>query len=525
MRGKISYYNENTHIGMIVDKAKVAYEFKLAIWFDQHRLPTANMYVDFKADKNGKVEQIKESALLKLQRKYDVTENDFWQSVDEEALEDLAVARREKLINDRILNIVPKAIAEDYSIADCFLAFFADSVELIYRYEEIAFSDIPQSQRLDYFKLKRFMLKAKSQLLQTDGSISGEPFSRMEKEFSELEFVVSEVLKQKSKDMQTLFNEIYLTQQINFLRVERRLGIDSQRVFELGISVKRADESISMWQNKLKAERNADNIASLQAKIARLVESQESAATELKEIEKNKNLFAEHIQQFKNAKYKEFMQSFGFETELKGVVDALRTVIEHVAFKYDILLWEGAINSNIVRNTFYKQTTSGNFCTATFLRYYLKPLNKNALNKNDEALSSYLAKYDKYIAKQVLILSENKEIITDIMMTVYGNYKDSVVHQFHRAVDSLHWFRANRAAIALFDEQNRTLSPEELAESYAKAHPRERFGIVVFNSKNSSTTKFSENIEIVRLGGLYSTKEINKTVMRMLADIEPVFLN
>jgi len=525
VRGRISYYNEKTHTGMIVDKAKVVYEFKLAIWFDQHRLPSANMYVDFKANDHGKVEQIRESAFLKLQRKYDVTENDFWQSVDEEALEDIAVARREKLINERILNITPRPIAEDYSIGDCFLAFFADSVELIYRYEDIAFSEIPQNERLDYFKLKRFMLKAKSQLLQTDGSVSMEPFSRMEKEFSELEFVVSEVLKQKNKEMQTLFNEIYLTQQIGFLKMERRLTLDSQRVFELGISVKRASDSIAMWQTRLKSERNADNIASLESKIAHLIASQESAAAELKEIEKNKIPFAEHIKYFKNTKYREFVQNFGFETELKGIIDALRTVIEHIAFKYDMLLWEGAIGSNIIRNTFYKQATSGNFCTATFLRYYLKPLNKHALSKPDEALYGYLSKYDKYIAKHVLILSENKEIIEDITMMVYGNYKDSVADQFHRAVDSLHWLRNNRAVMAIFDEQNRTLSPEELAENYSRAHPDEEFSIVVFNSKSSSKTKFSEKIEITRLGGLYSPKEIERAIVCALIGPESAVSN
>ncbi len=523
MRGKVSYYNEKTHTGMVIDKARVPYEFKRTIWYDQHRLPTMDMYVDFRVNEMGKVDQIKESAFLKLQRKYDVTENDFWQSADEEVLEDLAVARREKLINDGLVYLSPSMISEDYSIGDCFLAFFADSVELIYRYEEMAFDESVQNDRVDYFKLKRFMLKAKSQLVQSDGSIAIEPFNKMEKELAELEFVALETLKQKTKKMQTLFEEIYLSQQIGYLRVERRLKLDTQRTFELNLAIKRADDNISMYRNRLHREHHEDVIASIEHKIARALSEQEAAVIELRKIESNKGPFEEHLRHFKSAKAREFVENFGFETEVKGIVDALRTIIDRIAFNYDTLLWQMAINSHIIRNTFYKQTSEGNFCSATFLRYYLKPLNKHTLSKPDETLYNYLAKYDKCTAKHVLVLSETKDAIEEIVLAVYANYKDSVAHKFLRAVDSLHYVKHNNASLAIFDEHNRTLSPEELAEHYAAAHATQRFGILVFNSKRESTVQFSQNIEIVRLAGLYSAKEIEQKIVQMLGDADSAY--
>lgn len=516
MRGKISYYNEKMQTGMVVDKARIVYEFKRANWFDQHRLPAADMYVDFKANELGRIEQIKESDFVKLQRKYDITENDFWQSKDEEALEDVAVARRERLINDGILSIAPKSIPEDYAIADCFLAYFADSVELIYRYEDLAFSESEEDGRLDYFKLKRFMLKAKAQLVQSDGTVDVEPFNTMERQLFELEFVALETLKNKNKTMETLFEEIYLSQQIGFLRMEKRLKLDSQKAFELSINIKRAVESINMWQTRLKTERNQEYIASMNEKIERMAESKRSAEEQLQTIEKNKALFAGHIKHFKEAKYAEFVNNFGFEGELKGVVDTLKKVIGHIAFRYDTLLWQCAVNSNIIRNTFFRQTSVGNFCSATFLRYYLKPLDKRLLSKPDEALYGYLTRYDRDIAKHVLVLSEHKDVIEEVSMMVYGNYKDAVVHQFHRAVDSLHWLKGRNAAMAVFDEQNRALTPEELAESYVAAHPDIRFVILVFNSKKNSKTKFSANIEIWRLGGLYAPRNIEAAIAQIL---------
>ncbi len=516
MRGKISYYNEKTQTGTVVDKARIVYEFKSGSWFDHHRLPMADMYVDFKANEHGKIDQIKESAFLRLQRKYDVTEADFWQSADEEALEEIAIARRERLINENVLNIIPKPIAEDYTIGDCFLAFFADAVELVYRYEDIAFDESAENGRLDYFKLKRFMQKAKSQLAQTDGTISMEPFNQMEKEFSELEFVISEALKQKTKNMELLFEEIYLTQQIGYLKMQRRLDIDKQRAFELNITMKRAKENIAAYKSRLSHEHGIDAAASLENKIAHALHEHESAEKEIQEIEKNKILFSGHLKNFKESKYHEFSHSFGFETELKGIVDALKTIIERIAFNYDTLLWQSAVNSHIMQNTFYRQSTEGNYCAMTFLRYYLRPLNKHALSKPDEALYHYLLKYDTHIAKQALLLCEDAEKMNEISLLIYGGYKDVVVHQFSRAVDSLHWVRASRAAFAVFDEKNHSLSPEELAENYASAHPEDNFKIIVFNSQKSGAVKFSQNIEIIRVAQPYNIVELETTILQIL---------
>lgn len=512
MRGKISYYNEKTETGTVVDKARMVYEFKRSIWFDQHRLPECDMYVDFKVNERGNVERISESNFVKLQRKYDVNESDFWKSEDEEALEDIAVSRRESLINDGVFSISPKPIVEDYSIEDCFLAFFADPVELIYKYEDTVFSEKIESEKIDYFKLKKFMHKAKLQLIQTDGTISVDPFSKMEKELLGLEVIFSDVLKQKTKDAQTLFDEIYLSQQIGYLRMEKRVKLDAQKAFELNSLIKSANADIAVRQGRLNNEKDASNIASMQSKIAKLLEDQNTSTKELQTIEKNKKLFNEHLQNFKDKKHREFVENFGFETELKGVIDAVKTIIDHIAYEYDVLLWQKAVNSHIVRNTFYKQATEGNFCSVTFLRYYLRPLNKSALSKADETLYRYLMKYDKQYVKHVLVLSENRDKVESLTLEIYGRHKDSVVHQFLRAVDSLHWIRESKAAIALFDEQNRTLSPEELATNYAEAHPNEPFGIVVFNAKTSGTTKATDSIEIMRTTKSYDSQELAQRI-------------
>lgn len=515
MRGKISYYNESTQTGVVVDKAKVPYEFKRSIWYDQHRLPNVDMYVDFRANGQGKIEQIKESVFVKLQRKYDVGENDFWQSADEEALEDLAVSRREKLINDGIIHISPSSIQEIYSMSDCFLAFFADAVELIYRYEDMAFDEAKESEKLDYFKLKRFMHKAKSQLIQTDGSISVEPFNAIERELAELEFVLVEILKQKNKSAEVLFEEIYLSQQIDYLRYERRLKLDTQKVFELNLLIKRAHESIFAWKSRLDRERNEEIIKSLELKISRMRDELVEAEKEIKKIDQNKPHFEECIKRFKEYKYNEFVEHFGFETELKGIIDTMRQIIDRIAFDYDTLIWRKALSSNIVRNMFFKHAAEGNFCTTTFLRYYLKPLNKSTLSKPDEALYGYLAKYEKYIAKHVLVLSEQKEPMDESVIAVYSHYKDSVVHRFGRAVDSVQWLSRNNAILAILDEQNRSLTAEELAESYAASHPLDKFGILVFNSQKASRAQASQNIEIVKLVG-YNKYEVERQMMQMI---------
>lgn len=474
MRGRINYYNEKTGTGVISTQFKRIFEFKEKAWHDFHNTPMRGMYVYFRTNEQHQVVDCKESRFKELQKDYNLKEEDFWNSDDEEELQELAEQKRDEIINQGITAISPQnPLKESVSIDSSFDRFFAEPIAIIYKYRETLLSDI-NDKKLDYFVLKRFLSKAKSQLTNMDTGISIDRFSEMEQELTRLEHQLAVVIRQMKKELPESFEEIYLHHQIPYLRTLRRIQLDDERKFQIGKMQKKLGFDLQMNERKAKIERNEKLRTPVLERIAKIKEQTFLLAKELKQIEQNRELFVKNIKNFRNKKFNEFVAVYKFEDEQKRIHDYIRSIMDHITFNYDNLIWNLSIDSGSIKNNFYRQQSEGPFCIMTFVRYYLKQLNKGNLSPADQALFRYIKSYDRQKSKKFLLLSENKELLERLRVTLFGLHKNVLVYPFPRAVESLHWIKANLADFIVIDNNIKTLTPLEFLDKNLRSQPKSK---------------------------------------------------
>lgn len=518
MRGKISYYNDKTGTGMISTQFKRTFEFKRSAWHDFHNAPKRGMFVFFRIDESKHVVDCKESVFRVLKRDYDLTAKDFWESNSEEELRDLAEQKKEELINLGVTSLTPTSkLQESRTIDECCNAFFAEPIAIIYKYQEILTQNI-EAKQLDYFIAKRFLLKAKGQLMNTDTSTSAEHFADMERELSTLEQQYAIVARQMKTELDESFETIYLAHQIAYLRFLRRISLDSERLFQIDKLIKKNGFDIEMVEKKLAMEQNEKNQEKLREKLEKLQEHGKELEREKTQTTHNRVAFAKQIKEFRSRKYNEFVGGYGFEEQRKKVHDYIRSIMNHIAYKYDGLLWEKARHSESIHNTFFRQNTEGSYCIMTFIRYYLKQLDKNRLSPSDQLLYKYLRRYEKERCYSFLILSDDRELVEKIRMTIFSLHKDFLVYTFPRAVESLNWIKANLADFIILDHHLKTPSPQELIAKNIQYHKNEKIHshYLMINSPSGSKNGNGKLPITFLKSNVFSASELQKIIESFL---------
>lgn len=467
MRGRISYYNEKTGVGVIVNLQKRTFEFRKASWHDRESIPTRGMYVDFRQDEGGRVVDCLESIYQELAQKYDIPEKEFWDSRDDAELKEVADGIRQEMITKNIDEIgIETPLDATMEITECFNRFYADALELQGRYAYLSRDDLKR-QSLEYFRIKRFIQKAKSHLIATDSSTSPKQFAEIEQEIFNLEYQIAYLKKRMMIDVQEAFVEIFIEQQIDYLRTNAKINLDEDKMFEIKASLKKHDSQIKMWESRAATNPIArDKAEKLKAARAKLSDTL-------------KLLFARHQaltgkkKSFEDANLNEFIHEFGFETKQTEIHDRLIVIINHVGWKFDQMLWEVASKSQSIQNNFYRNRTNGSYCAMTFLRAYLKPLNKNSLSKPDTVVYKYQMKFDSMMAHTVLVVSDSATFSESARLVLFETHKDILVHTFSRAVESLMWMQSHNPKIIILDASTKTLTPIEYMSRYFTSHSKD----------------------------------------------------
>lgn len=458
MRGKITYYNQKTGIGVITNQHKKNFEFRKNAWHDFNKIPTKGMFVNIRVDEFGKVLDCRESIFNSLKKDYKLLESDFWNTEDDFELLELIEAKKEWLITKNLNSLEPKKpIEPTKSIDECFDLFFNDDILLVYKYQELLLSE--NKQKLDYFRLKRFIQKAKTHLLATDSTINPELFSEIEQELRMLEQSYIKILKRLNIENKDAFNEIFLPYQIEYLRYQRKLQLDKERLFQITTNIKKLNNYVAIHKPTTEAEKE---------KFEKIKSHLEGILKEKEKLEYETEILKKQIAHFESKYFNEFVTIYNFEREQKRLFDYIQEIADILAYRLDTLIWEKAVNSESIKNSFYKNKNEGAFCTITFLRYYLKSLNKNNLSQNDDFLNNYLKKYEKEFCFYTLLVSENSELIERLKVVLLETDKNILVFPFLKALEALHWLKVinNSVDLIIIDSSMKTVSAIEFIRGY-----------------------------------------------------------
>ena len=120
---------------------------------------------------------------------------------------------------------------------------------------------------------------------------------------------------------------------------------------------------------------------------------------------------------------------------LKQIKERFIEILDSKAYDLDSALWERAKQSQIIRKFFRDARIEGGFCSKTFLRYFLRGIDKNKVSAQSKELFSLLKYLEDVSRKNVLVLRASsvdalhcKEIIKKIDSTLNISIEQDVLN-------------------------------------------------------------------------------------------------
>ena len=421
MHGRIVQYSHSTGSGIIINNHKKLFDFKLINWHDKTRIPEINLLVEFKCDEdnNLSVISVKSSHYQAFGKDSIIKEADFWRTLSDDELEKLELGVFEDLIAKVCKETNYEALSDikpSISIENFIKYHFEAENHII----QIALQ-LPTNgyELLDYRILTRFLMRTLDSLIYTEKRITKDTFSAYLEIYSKLQYFVTPFYK-ASQNSAKIY-ELFLSQQLYFtaaqrklinikddlLRVENKLHITKSQIFS-------NEQKLSNSQNKQQNEVRM-RLEKLQSQLKELSEGK-IRLTKLKEkLEKM-------IEAFKGRYEAHFAKCFDGVRE--KIFEQIKLALNTTITSLDNKMWDLGMNSDPIKNHYFKLGTNYSFCILAFVLQYIKMLDTGKMSDNDRILHSYISRYQQRNTKNILIVSSDDKLKNKLKMKLFNAYKD-----------------------------------------------------------------------------------------------------
>ena len=306
------------------------------------------------------------------------------------------------------IHLKPKPIDPDQipvtkSPRECIEEYFARENKIIDSYK----NHIAGRLRLDFVRMRRFLLTAYNDLVAMDSSIEDDVLKKLKAELLSLSKEYETYCKKTQYTLNYAFETIFLVRQVEYNRTITRIE-------EIQSSLANAQAQTNTLQSSLADEESA------------LAKRDDRGSKEYLELEKEVKAMRKRYVDLLNfignqkdalitesARMKRFreehLEAFGsvYEPMTKELKERFIMLLDTKAYDFDATLWDKAKKSQNVVNFFRNSRIEGSFSSKTFLRYFLRGLDKTKLSARSKALFNLLDYLENTNRKSLLIVRGN----------------------------------------------------------------------------------------------------------------------
>jgi hypothetical protein len=268
--------------------------------------------------------------------------------------------------------------------------FFTSLQDTVDKYKDYQLQST--EEELDYFKMKRFLFTAYNNLLEIDISLADGGLAEMYRNIQDINSI-HDIYKKSFIYPKIAFSTIFL-KHTRYKEAKRRL---EKNISEMA-SVK---SNLNTMENEIKRkieelghfEKDDETYEPLRRSIRHAkrlyVDSIDRVGTLREENEILLPITDEYFELF----FEEFKKKFesSYEKNIRSLID----ILDSMAFLFDRMMWEKASSSKIIDRYFKEANISYPYSCLTFLRYYLKTLNKAKLTPENKELFDLLEYLEK----------------------------------------------------------------------------------------------------------------------------------
>ena len=215
----------------------------------------------------------------------------------------------------------------------------------------------------------------------------------------------------------------------------------------------------------------------------------------------------ERLKKFKEIHKQEFIDVYA--PMLRDIKNRFITLLDSKAYDLDSELWDRAKKSQSVRRFFRDARIEGGFSSKTFLRYFLRGLDKNKASPKTKELFSLLKYLEEVSHKNVLVLRDSnvnalkyKEVIEKIDSTL-------TVSTDSNPLNALKLLASTRQDIVVLDEKIGDMNALDFIQNTKQVLKDKNTKPIIFCLVVAKMPDFEKAEEAKKLGVQYFIPEQN----------------
>lgn len=258
----------------------------------------------------------------------------------------------------------------------CVNNYFAQIEPFIMRNLEV----FDKRDKIDYFKLKRFMTTAFNNLQNLDGRIYFDNELQELRQTLKIGELVYNDLGTKIQHSKFCFEVVFLGQQPEFIQNQQFRDYARRRIKSLQNLGELISPAVEAIENKDPKELNAE-AKGIKREYVDTLHERANLGEKLRQFTHLRQLYT-------NLYYTPFTEAF--KAKALKYQELARRILDVKILELDRQLWKKAATSKSIQAFFEQAQITGGYSTKVYLRYYLKTLDKSKMNPEHYALEELL---------------------------------------------------------------------------------------------------------------------------------------
>lgn len=388
----------------------------------------------------------------------------------------------------------------------CIEEFFARENEILQEYKDF----VEGHSSLDFLRMRRFLLTAYNDLCEMDNLIENDQLRNSKHEINYLFREFEGYVKKAQYTPEYAFEKIFLSKQIEYIKVEK--DIESTQ-----LALSNAKSQCQVLGSTLEAEeRKLQRLASSRSsqeylQLEKEVKAMRRTYVDLIQFIATRQEFLvkerERLKKFKEIHKQEFIDVYA--PMLRDIKNRFITLLDSKAYDLDSELWDRAKKSQSVRRFFRDARIEGGFSSKTFLRYFLRGLDRTKASPKTKELFNLLKYLEEVSHKNVLVLRDSnvnalkyKEVIEKIDSTL-------TVSTDSNPLNALKLLANTRQDIVVLDEKVGEMNALDFIQNTKQVLKDKNTKPIIFCMVVSKMPDFEKAEEAKKLGVQYFIPEQN----------------
>lgn len=390
----------------------------------------------------------------------------------------------------------------------CIEEFFARENEILLEYKDFVEGHLS----LDFLRMRRFLLTAYNDLCEMDNLVENEQLRTSKMEINHLWREFENYVKKAQYTPAYAFEKIFLAKQIEYIKVEKDI------------------EATQLALNNAKAQSQVlgTNLEANEKRLQRMASSSGRGGVEYLRFEKEVKMMRrtyvdliqfiatrqewlaherERLKKFKDIHFQEFVDVYA--PMLRDIKNRFVGLLNSKAYDLDTELWDRAKKSQIVRKFFRDARIEGGFSSKTFLRYFLRGLDRTKASPKTKELFNLLKYLEEISHKNVLVLRSSavdglkfKEVIEKIDSTLSVSVEKN-------PINALKLLATSHQDIIVLDEKIGEMSALDFIQNTKNLPQKEPAKPMVFCLVVAKMPDYDTAEEAKRLGVAYFIPDQN----------------